>query len=49
MYQVDGEDVMPGVNAVLEHMKGFCSRVIGGEWKGQILETFSYKCWIAEV
>ena len=49
LYQVDGEDVMPGVNAVLEHMKGFCSRVIGGEWKGQILETFRYKCWIAEV
>ncbi|RXJ73364.1 glucose-6-phosphate isomerase [Veronia nyctiphanis] len=31
---VDGEDVMPKVNAVLEKMKGFSERVIGGEWKG---------------
>ncbi|MGF1866186.1 glucose-6-phosphate isomerase [Enterovibrio norvegicus] len=31
---VDGEDVMPHVNAVLEKMKAFSERVIGGEWKG---------------
>ncbi|MDP8162078.1 glucose-6-phosphate isomerase [Pasteurella skyensis] len=31
---VDGKDVMPEVNAVLEKMKGFCERVISGEWKG---------------
>jgi len=31
---VGGKDVMPGVNAVLDHMKDFCGRVIGGEWKG---------------
>jgi len=31
---VDGQDVMPGVNAVLDHMKDFCKRVISGEWKG---------------
>ncbi|ATA26432.1 glucose-6-phosphate isomerase [Brenneria goodwinii] len=31
---VDGKDVMPEVNAVLEKMKKFSERVIGGEWKG---------------
>ncbi|QIA07205.1 glucose-6-phosphate isomerase [Draconibacterium halophilum] len=31
---VDGEDVMPEVNAVLEQMKGFTGKVISGEWKG---------------
>lgn len=31
---VDGKDVMPEVNAVLEKMKQFCERVIGGSWKG---------------
>ncbi len=36
-YQVDGEDVMPGVNAVLDHMRDFCARVIGGDWKGACL------------
>ena len=30
----DGKDVMPEVNAVLAKMKGFCEKVIGGEWKG---------------
>jgi len=29
-----GKDVMPEVNAVLEKMKAFSERVIGGEWKG---------------
>lgn len=31
---VDGEDVMPKVNAVLAHMKDFTNRVLSGEWKG---------------
>ncbi|MCG3865653.1 MULTISPECIES: glucose-6-phosphate isomerase [unclassified Photobacterium] len=31
---VDGEDVMPAVNAVLEKMKSFSDRIINGEWKG---------------
>ncbi|WED21589.1 glucose-6-phosphate isomerase [Vibrio sp. JC009] len=31
---VDGEDVMPAVNAVLEKMKSFTNRVVSGDWKG---------------
>lgn len=31
---VDGKDVMPEVNAVLEKMKNFCYKIISGEWKG---------------
>jgi len=31
---VDGKDVMPEVNKVLEQMKKFSDRVILGEWKG---------------
>ncbi|TRY85888.1 hypothetical protein DNTS_011913, partial [Danionella cerebrum] len=31
---VDGKDVMPEVNRVLEQMKAFCQRVRSGEWKG---------------
>ncbi len=31
---IDGEDVMPEVNAVLEQMKDFSEKVISGEWKG---------------
>lgn len=31
---VDGEDVMPAVNAVLEKMRVFTERVRSGEWKG---------------
>jgi glucose-6-phosphate isomerase len=31
---VDGKDVMPEVNRVLEKMKSFAGRVISGEWKG---------------
>ena len=31
---VDGEDVVPGVHAVLEKMAGFADRVRSGEWKG---------------
>jgi len=32
--QVDGEDVMPVVNAVLAKMRAFCERVRSGAWKG---------------
>lgn len=31
---VDGQDVMPAVNAVLAQMKGFCERISAGDWKG---------------
>ncbi len=31
---VDGKDVMPDVNAVLDQMKDFSEKVISGEWKG---------------
>jgi glucose-6-phosphate isomerase len=31
---VDGQDVMPAVNAVLEQMKNFSSRLLSGEWTG---------------
>ena len=31
---VDGKEIMPDVNAVLEKMKGFTEKVISGEWKG---------------
>ncbi len=32
--RVDGKDVMPEVNAVLEKMKDFSDKVISAEWKG---------------
>ena len=31
---VDGEDVMPGVNSVLERMKVFSDSILSGAWKG---------------
>jgi len=31
---VDGEDVMPAVNAVLDKMRGFTDSVRNGDWKG---------------
>lgn len=31
---VDGEDVMPGVRAVLKHMKEFTEQIHSGEWRG---------------
>jgi len=31
---VDGKDVMPDVNAVLQHMKEFSEAIISGSWKG---------------
>ena len=32
--KLDGEDVMPEVNRVLDQMKSFCNRISSGEWKG---------------
>lgn len=32
--QVDGEDVMPEVNAVLDKMQKFSNQLVNGEWKG---------------
>lgn len=31
---VDGEDVMPKINAVLAQMKAFCGKIHSGEWVG---------------
>ncbi|GAA4467279.1 glucose-6-phosphate isomerase [Nibrella saemangeumensis] len=31
---VDGKDVMPEVNAVLDQMKSFCDRIGSGDWQG---------------
>ncbi|XP_030764663.1 glucose-6-phosphate isomerase [Sitophilus oryzae] len=31
---VDGKDVMPEVNAVLEHMKQFTNSILSGQWRG---------------
>jgi glucose-6-phosphate isomerase len=31
---LDGEDVVPGVHAVLDAMADFCARVRSGQWKG---------------
>ncbi|MCH2132732.1 MAG: glucose-6-phosphate isomerase [Phycisphaerales bacterium] len=31
---VDGQDVMPEVNSVLEQMRSFCDAVRGGTWRG---------------
>lgn len=31
---VDGEDVMPGINTVLQKVKQFSEKVISGDWKG---------------
>ena len=38
---VDGEDVMPEVNRVLEQMRGFSESVRSGEWKGYTGKTIT--------
>jgi glucose-6-phosphate isomerase len=38
---VDGKDVMPDVNAVLDKIKGFSNRVISGEWQGYTRKTIT--------
>ncbi|MEJ2668279.1 MAG: glucose-6-phosphate isomerase [Deinococcales bacterium] len=39
--RVDGEDVMPAVNAVLAKMQHFCEAVHGGSWRGYSGERIS--------
>nr|CAG4638315.1 EOG090X02RQ [Cyclestheria hislopi] len=38
---VDGCNVMPDVNDVLQHMKEFCDQVISGSWKGYTNKTIT--------
>lgn len=38
----DGEDVMPVILSVLQKMKGFCSRIHNGEWKGYTGKKIKY-------
>lgn len=38
----DGKDVMPDVQAVLQQMKNFCSKVHSGEWKGYTGKKIKY-------
>lgn len=38
----DGEDVMPEVQKVLDHMKSFCASVHSGEWKGYSGKAIKY-------
>jgi glucose-6-phosphate isomerase len=38
----DGQDVMPGVNKVLEQMKNFCRTVHSGDWKGYTGKKIKY-------
>ena len=38
---VDGQDVMPEVNAVLDQMKTFSEKVISGKWKGYTGKTIT--------
>lgn len=38
---VDGKDVMPDVNDVLDHMKSFTERIRSGEWKGYTGEAIT--------
>src|SRR6185503_15119617 len=38
---VDGEDVMPRVDAVLSHMRDLCAAVHGGAWKGHTGKTIT--------
>jgi glucose-6-phosphate isomerase len=39
---VDGQDVMPDVNDVLERMRVFSEKVISGEWKGYTGKPIKY-------
>jgi len=39
---VDGEDVMPAVNAVLDKMIQFSERIISGQWKGFTNQRMSH-------
>lgn len=39
---VDGEDVMPGIQAVLSQMRSFCSSIHSGAWKGYTGKPIKY-------
>ncbi|MEZ0539036.1 glucose-6-phosphate isomerase [Fibrella arboris] len=39
--RVDGDDVMPGVNAVLDHMRDFSEQLGTGAWKGHTGEAIT--------
>lgn len=39
---VEGKDIMPDINAVLMHMKTFCSKIHSGEWKGYTGKKIKY-------
>jgi glucose-6-phosphate isomerase len=39
---LDGKDVMPEVNAVLQKMENFCQRIHSGEWKGYTGKPIRY-------
>jgi len=39
---VDGEDVMPGIKAVLKHMQAFCTQIHSKEWKGYTGKPIKY-------
>jgi glucose-6-phosphate isomerase len=41
-YLVDGENVMPEVDKVRQHMKQFCQKVHSGEWKGYTGKKIKY-------
>ncbi|WP_088347178.1 MULTISPECIES: glucose-6-phosphate isomerase [Rhodomicrobium] len=38
---VDGADVMPGINEVLDHIRDFTGRVRSGEWRGSSGQTIT--------
>ncbi len=38
----DGADIMPGIKAVLDHMKIFCEQIHSGEWKGYTGKPIKY-------
>ena len=39
---VDGENVMPAIKKVQQHMKDFCARIHNGEWKGYTGKQIKY-------
>ncbi len=39
---IDGEDVMPGIQAVLSQMQSFCSNIHSGAWKGYTGKPIKY-------
>jgi glucose-6-phosphate isomerase len=41
-YLVDGENVMPEVDKVRQHMKQFCQKIHSGEWKGYTGKKIKY-------